>query len=331
MSQKGNGLRLGFRAGLTLGLAGRDDRLRQGQGRARLRPNSGEPRRRRRRPIPSLNRTPTLPRSRATTRSPTTGDFDLVDGIAWGPTRAGATAVYVTDKPIASPILGAVCPMAEARALSLLRDARWNEVDLDAKGKSRFYAAGTQFDGTSRSEDVGGHEWKFTGDGSANGRIAGKVTNKDYGSFEFDLPVRKPGVSEVSEVEQMDGGLSQDGLPIPDAAAVSATFAKIRAAALAKDLRGWLAAQGFSTEQIAAIRGLAGIDADMEQHALHYLSPETPKEAEEPEMNPGTGYVRGEGCQLRRREVHQLLLPRAVRRSAAAGVDRRESAVTPRG
>ncbi|MEO8197358.1 MAG: hypothetical protein ABI689_11630 [Thermoanaerobaculia bacterium] len=225
-----------------------------------------------------------------------TGDFDLVDGIAWGPTRAGETAVYVTDKPIASPILGNTCPMAEARALSVLRNARWNAVDLDAKGKSRDYGAGTQYDGTSRSEDVGGHEWKFVKSADAAGRIVGKVTNQYYGSFEFDLPVRKPAVAEVSEIERMDDGLSKSDLPAPDAAAVSATFSKLRAAALAKDLKGWLAAQGFSAEQIVKIRGLAGIDADLEQHALHYLSPETPKEAEETEMHPGEGYVSAEGA-----------------------------------
>ena len=225
-----------------------------------------------------------------------TGDFDLVDGIAWGPTRAGATAVYVTDKPIASPVLGATCPMAEARALSVLRNARWNEVDLDTRGKSRYYGYGTQYNGTSRSEDVGGHGWKFTRREVAADRIAGKVTNQDYGNFEFDLPVRKPAIAEVSEIERMDGGLSKGDMPTPDAAAVSATFAKIRAAALAKDLKGWLAAQGFSAGQIAALRGLAGIDADLEQHALHFLSPETPKEAEETEMHPGEGYVRGEGA-----------------------------------
>ncbi|MDQ1346833.1 MAG: hypothetical protein QG573_202 [Acidobacteriota bacterium] len=228
-----------------------------------------------------------------------TGEFDLVDGLAWGPTRAGDTAVYVTDKPIASPVLGTTCPMAEARALSVLRNARWNEVDLDATGKSRYYSAGTQYHGTSRSEDVGSHDWKFVrrdvGTGAGD-RIAGKVTHEDYGSFEFDLPVRKPAVLEVSEVERMDGGLYKTDMPTPDAAAVSATFARIRAAALAKDLKGWLAAQGFSAEQIAAIRGLAGIDADLEQHALHFLSPETPKEAEETEMHTGEGYVRAEGA-----------------------------------
>ena len=228
-----------------------------------------------------------------------TGDFDLVDGIAWGPTRAGETAVYVTDKPIASPILGATCPMAEARALSLLRNARWNEVDLDAAGKSRYFSAGTHYDGTSRSEDVGSHDWKFVrrdAGAGAGDRIAGKVIHEDYGSFEFDLPVRKPAVLEVSEVERMDGGLYKTDMPTPEATAVVATFAKIRAAALTKDLKGWLAAQGFSAEQIAAIRGIDGIDADLEQHALHFLQPETPKGEEETEMHTGEGYVRAEGA-----------------------------------
>lgn len=225
-----------------------------------------------------------------------TGDFDLVDGLAWGPTRGGETAVYVTDKPIASPVLGDSCPMAEARALSVLRNARWNAVNLDAGGKSRYYGAGTQYDGTSRSEDVGSHDWKFSRRGDAAGRIAGKVTNRYYGSFEFDLPVRRPSVPEVSEIERMDGGLTRPDMPTPDASAVSATFARIRAAALAKDLQGWLAAQGFSAAQIVAIRGLDGIEADLEAHALHFLSPEMPKAAEETEMHPGEGYVRAEGA-----------------------------------
>ncbi len=227
-----------------------------------------------------------------------TGDFDLVDGVAWGPTRAGETAVFVTDKPIASPILGTACPMAEARAIAVLRDARWNEVALDGGGKSRYFGAGTNYNGTSRSEDVGSHDWKFSRrDPSGEGeRIAGKVTHKYYGSFDFDLPVRKPTILEVSEIERMDGGLSKGDMPALDASAAIAVFAKIRAAALAHDLPGWLSAQGFTAAQIAAIRGLEGIDADLEQHALHFLSPETPKGSEETEMYPGAGYVRGEGA-----------------------------------
>ena len=61
-------------------------------------------------------------------------------------------------------------------------------------------------------------------------------------------------------------------------------------------MKSWLAAQGFSAEQIAAIRGLEGIDADLEQHALHFLQPETPKGEEETEMHTGEGYVRAEGA-----------------------------------
>lgn len=225
-----------------------------------------------------------------------TGDFDVVDGVAWGPTRAGETAVYVTDRPIASPILGNTCPMAEARALSLLRDARWNAVDIDARGKSHYFGAGTHFSGTSRSEDVGSHEWKFVRREVAAGRIAGRVNHQYYGSFDFDLPVHKPAVPEVSEIERMDGGLARPDLPTPDAGAVTAVFAKLRAAALGRDLEGWLAAQGFSAEQIAAIRGLAGIDADLEQHALHFIAPQTEKETEGTEMHPGEGYVRAAGA-----------------------------------
>lgn len=225
-----------------------------------------------------------------------TGEFDLVDGVAWGPTRGGETAIYVTDKPIASPILGSTCPMAEARAIAILRDARWNEVALDAEDRSRYFSAGTNYHGTSRSEDVGGHEWKFARRNAPDGQIAGKVTHKYYGSFDFDLPVRRPAVPEVSEIERMDGGLSKSDMPALDATAAVAGLARIRAAALAHDLPGWLSAQGFSPQQIAAIRGLEGIDADLEQHALHFLSPETPKGSEETEMYPGAGYVRGEGA-----------------------------------
>ncbi len=257
-----------------------------------------------------------------------TGDFDLVDGLAWGPTRAGETAVYVTDKPIASPILGDTCPMAEARALSVLRDARWNEVNLDASGKSRYFGAGTQYSGTSRSEDVGSHDWKFTPKaGAGGGRIAGKVTNKYYGSFEFDLPTRQPRVAEVSEIERMDGGLTKEGMPVPDAARLVATFAKIRSAALAKDLKGWLAAQGFSAEQIAAIRGLDGNRRRPRAARAAFPSAGDAQGGRRDRDAPGRGLHPRRGRELRRQEVHQLLLPRALRRSPAAGDDRRESAV----
>ena len=189
----------------------------------------------------------------------------------------------------------------KARALSLLRNARWNEVDVDAlAGKSRYFSAGTHYDGTSRSEDVGSHDWKFVRRDERSGsgeRIAGKVIDEDYGSFEFDLPVRQPAVLEVSEVERMDGGLYRTDMPTPDATAVVATFAKIRAAALAKDLAGLARRAGLLCRaDRRPSRGLEGIDADLEQYALHFLSPETRKGEEETEMHTGEGYVRAEGA-----------------------------------
>ncbi len=229
-----------------------------------------------------------------------TGDFDLVDGIAWGPNRAGETVVYVTDKPIASPVLGERCPMSEARALSILRTAGWNEIALDGKGKSKYFGSGHPFGGTSRSEDVGSHEWKFARREAAGGRpevpagqIAGKLTHQYYGAFDFNLPIHHPEVKELGENERMDGGLSRPDLPRVDAAAVAAAFRAIRTAALAKDLTAWLAAQGFNAEQIAAIRGLPGIDADLERLSLRFLTPDT---ADAPEARAGTGVIRAEGA-----------------------------------
>jgi hypothetical protein len=60
------------------------------------------------------------------------GEFDLVDGIAYPATGGAGIVVYVTDKPIASPMLTeSACPMTEARALTELRNARFAEVTLD--------------------------------------------------------------------------------------------------------------------------------------------------------------------------------------------------------
>jgi hypothetical protein len=75
-----------------------------------------------------------------------TGDFDLVDGIAWA--SDGGTVVYVTSKAIASAALASSpCPMTQARFLTALRDAGWNEVTLDAKGTSSYYGNGTPYAG----------------------------------------------------------------------------------------------------------------------------------------------------------------------------------------
>src|SRR5215470_7163678 len=93
-------------------------------------------------------------------KEPNIGDFDVVDGIAYPDPGGRGTVVYITSKPIASPMIaGSSCPMTHARALSQLRDASWVEVTL-AKGSSRYYAAGKSFGGSSREEEVGGHYWK---------------------------------------------------------------------------------------------------------------------------------------------------------------------------
>ena len=62
-------------------------------------------------------------------------------------------------------------------------------------------------------------------------------------------------------------------------------------AALKKSLKGLLAAQGFDAKQIAAIRGLDGIDADFTVYADRFL---VPGAADEVTVRPGTGYVRTE-------------------------------------
>jgi hypothetical protein len=221
------------------------------------------------------------------------GDLEFVDGIAWAPNGAGETVVYVTDKSIASPVLGARCPVSEARSLSVLRNAGWNEIAVDADDRSEFFGAGHPFDGTSRSRDVGGREWKISRSDTSADRIAGRLKHKYYGAFEFDLPVRRPEVREISENERMDGGLDRADGPTADPAALAATYEKLRKTALAKDLRGFLAAQGFGAEQIAAIRGLAGIDADFERNSLRFLAEAT---TDEPEARAGVGMVGANGA-----------------------------------
>jgi hypothetical protein len=61
---------------------------------------------------------------------------------------------------------------------------------------------------------------------------------------------------------------------------------------LKKNLKGLLAAQGFDAKQIAAIRGLEGIDADFIVYADRFLVPSAPDEVS---VKPGTGYGRTEG------------------------------------
>jgi len=220
-----------------------------------------------------------------------TGNFDLVDGIAYA--GNGGTVVYVTAKSIASPVLGgSTCPMTQARALTLLRNAGFLEVELDASGRSKYFAGGTPYAGRGREEDVGGRYWRIRGGKVADGRVAGSVTYTGHGQFEFDLPVAKPGVNEVGEGDRVQGRRADQTRRTPTEGEVTAAYAAMRRAALAKDLEAMLTIQGFGAKQIAAIRGLPGIDADLAAHADRFLDPGAP---EEPAVSAGMGQVGGRG------------------------------------
>ena len=220
-----------------------------------------------------------------------TGNFDLVDGIAYA--GDGGTVVHVATKPIASPVLGhSSCPMTQARALTLLRNAGFLEVTLDASGRSKYFAGGTPYEGRGREEDVGGRYWKIGGGKVAGGRIAGSVSYKGRGGFEFDLPVAKPGVNEVSEGDRVQGRRVDETRRAPSEGEVTAAYTAMRSAARAKDLTAMLTAQGFDGKQIEAIRELPGIDADVAAHADRFLDPGAPEEAA---VSAGLGQVGGRG------------------------------------
>lgn len=219
-----------------------------------------------------------------------TGDFDLVDGIAY--TASAGTVVYVASEPIASPMLaGSTCPMSQARALTLLRDASYLEVTLDARARSAYFAGGSPYGGGGRETTVDA-PWRVAGGQVKDGRIAGTITYQGRGRFEFDLPVSKPGITEVSEGDRVQGVRADAQAPAPSEVAILAAYAEVRRASLAKDLKALLGAQGFDAKQIAAIRGLAGIDADLAAHADRFLEPGAP---EEPSAQPGAGQVGASG------------------------------------
>jgi hypothetical protein len=203
-----------------------------------------------------------------------TGTFDLVDGIAY--TAKEGTVVYVTEKPVGSPVLAtASCPMTLARALTLLRNSGYLEVLLDARGRSKYLVAGTPYGGRSREED--GH-WKITGGPAKGGRVSGTMAYRGYGQFDFDLPVAKPAMPEPTEGERVNGIRPAEGRRTPTEAELVAAYTEIRRAARAGDLGALLAAQGFDAREIEAIRGLPGIDADLAAHAARFLDPGTPEE-----------------------------------------------------
>jgi hypothetical protein len=222
-----------------------------------------------------------------------TGNFDLVDGLAYSAAGGKGTVVFVTSKPIASPVLsGSTCPMTEARAVSLIREANWAEVTIDAAGRSKFYGAGTQYNGTGRSTDVGSHEWSIKGGKPADGKIAGSVNYRGRGTFEFTLPVFAPKNPEVSESDVMDGRRYAEDRRKPTEAELTKAYTDMRKAALAKDLKAMLELQGFDAKQVQAIRGLPGIDGELVAHADRFLDPGTP---EEPTLEPGYAGIGARG------------------------------------
>jgi hypothetical protein len=219
------------------------------------------------------------------------GEFDLVDGIAYVATGGAGTVVYVTSKPIASPLLAdSACPMTQARALSELRDVSYLDVTLD-HGTSKYFAAGKAFGGSSREESVGGRYWSSKMNDVPD-RAVGVVAHRQYGHFEFDLPLSRPSVNEVSQGDWVHGIRSDKSAPKPTEQAVTAAYRAVHDAALSKDLKALLAAQGFDAKQIAAIRGLDGIDADLALYSDRFLTPNVPDEFS---AKPGTAYVRAEG------------------------------------
>lgn len=221
-----------------------------------------------------------------------TGDFDLVDGIAW-PAGSRHTVVYVVSKPIASSAIAASpCPMTMARALTVVRNAGWIELTMDPSGKSDYFGSGMAFGGSGRESEVGGNYWSSTLKKAA-GRVSGRVEHKGKNAaFEFDLPVSSPKGGEVSESDRMAGQQAGAGTPAPTEQAMVAAYKAAHAAALKKDWNALLGAVGFDAKTTAAIRKLPGIDADLAAFADRFLKPGT---AGETDVREGHGYVGGEG------------------------------------
>jgi hypothetical protein len=200
--------------------------------------------------------------------------------------------------------------MTEARAISLIRDASWAEVTIDGAGRSKFYGAGTQYTGSSRSTEVGSREWTIKGGKPADGKIAGNVAYRGRCTFEFGLPVFTPRSREVSESDVMDGQRYATDRRTPTAAELTRAYTDMRKAALAKDLKAMLELQGFEAKQVQAIRGLPGIDAELAAHADRFLDPGTP---EEPTLESGYAGIGARGKNSKGGGVLPLLLLRAVR------------------
>ena len=220
------------------------------------------------------------------------GDFDLVDGIAW-PTAGRATVIFVTSKPIASSMLAvSPCPATLARTLTLIRNAGWVEVTIDASGKSDYFASGTPFAGTMRSSDPEGN-YVSTQLKIAEDRAQGKAAHSDYSEFEFDLPLATPKVKEVSENDRMQGREADASASSPAQQELIDAYRTVHAAAAQKNWQGLLEAMGFEAWQVSAIRRLPGIEADLQAFVDRFL---TPGEAGESEVRGGHGLVGTEGA-----------------------------------
>jgi len=218
------------------------------------------------------------------------GEFDLVDGIAYPSMSGAGTVVYVASKPIASPMLvDSACPLTQARALAKLRNASFAEITLDAGGKSKYFDAGMPFGGSLT--DLTPRDWSSTLKTDA-GRAVGSVVHRQYGRYEFDLPLSNPKVNQISDGDRQQKRKLPATTPKPGAQAISAAYVALRDAVLKKDLKATLAALGFDAKQSAAIRGMDGIDADFLVFADRFLTPGTPGD---PWDKPGSGQVRGEG------------------------------------
>jgi hypothetical protein len=219
------------------------------------------------------------------------GEFDLVDGIAY-PSAAGGMVVFVVGKPIASPLIAdSSCPLIQAKALALLRDAGFSEVTLDDKGRSRYFAAGTSFHCSLNDLSPGGRYWSSTlkTDG---GHAAGSVTHRQYGKYEFDLPLSSPKQDELSYGDKEQKRKLPPTTPKPTDAAVKAAYESLRDAAHKRDHKAMLAAMGFDAKQSLGIRGLEGINADFALFEDRFLTPGSPGD---PFTRSGSGQIRGEG------------------------------------
>ena len=218
------------------------------------------------------------------------GDFDLVDGIAYVAQSGAGTVVYVASRPIASPMLvDSACPLSQARALTTLRKASYAEVTLDAKGRSRYFAAGTPSNGSLT--DLSPRGWTSALKADA-GKAAGNVVHRNYGRFEFDVPLSHPSVDELSYGDRQKERKPAATTPKPTEKAVIDAYVALRDAVHRKDMKATLSAMGFDAKQVAAIRGMDGIDGDFAGFTHRFLAPGTPSE---PWARAGEGQVIGEG------------------------------------